>query len=45
MDFAFEYFKDTHYPMLETDYPYTSGTGEETNKCLYSDSKAIKVVV
>ena len=37
---AFRYFYDYH-PMLESDYPYTSGNGEEIKKCLYSDSKAI----
>ena len=42
MPFAFHYFIDNQiHPMLETEYPYTSGTGEETKKCLYSDSKAI----
>ena len=40
MSHAFEYFKDTH-PMLASDYPYTSGNGEETKECLNSDSKAI----
>ena len=38
---AFDYFQHTQYPMLASDYPYTSGNGEETKECLYSDSKAI----
>ena len=44
MIIAFDYFKDTH-PMLKTDYPYTSGTGYETKKCLYFASKAVNVKI
>ena len=40
MELAFRYFKHSHF-MLETDYTYTSGNGDETKKCLYSASKAV----
>ena len=50
---AFTYFKGgifkgknkIHYPMLASDYPYTSSTGDDSSDCLYSASKAIKVEV
>ena len=35
MELAYYYFLQTHHPMLDTDYPYTSGNKEETKKCLY----------
>ena len=44
---AFKYFvdNDTH-PMLEGDYPYTSGAaGDDSTDCLYSASKATDVTV
>ena len=42
MELAFDYFKTTQaHPMLETDYAYTSGNGDETKKCLYEASKAV----
>ena len=31
--------------MLESDYPFTSGTGDDSTDCLYSASKAINVEV
>ena len=47
MERSFVYFTNYYgrisYPMLEADYPYTSGNGDETKKCLYSDSKAISI--
>ena len=46
MRLAFNYFIDNQiHPMLETDYPFTSGAGDETKNCLYSASKAIDVNV
>jgi len=40
MNTALEHFKD-NYAMLESEYPFTSGdTGENTFKCLYSESKS-----
>ena len=47
MSTAFQYFEDS-FPMLEGDYPYTSGTkrDDSTNwPCHYSASKAINVKV
>ena len=41
MNRAFDYFKD-HHPMLETDYPFTSGEhGRHSLWCHYKASKAI----
>ena len=44
---AFKYFNkwvDNKYPMLESDYPYTSGSnGDDSTDCLYSATKTIKV--
>ena len=31
--------------MLESDYPYTSGSGDDSTDCLYSASKATNVEV
>ena len=50
MDYAFAYFKgylehESQYPMLASDYPYTSGTSDDSTDCLYSASKAIEVQV
>ena len=35
MDDAMDYFKD-HYVMLESDYQYTSGGGDDSTHCKYS---------
>ena len=49
MSYAFRYYYDYlgnyKYPMLETEYPYNSSTGDETGKCFYSASKGIKIRV
>ena len=42
---AIDYFKD-HYPMLESEYPYTSGPKDAPiTNCQYSASNAINVKV
>ena len=38
------YHRDIIYPMLGSDYPYTSGaTGDDSTDCLYSASKSINI--
>ena len=42
---AYDYFK-SHFAMLESAYPYTSGaTGDDSTKCLYKHSKATNAKV
>ena len=47
MPAAFKYFIDNKkYPMLESDYPFTSGaTGDDSSDCQYSASKTTNVTV
>ena len=42
--YAFSYFKD-YSPTLESVYPFTSGTGDDSTGCLYSTSKATNIKV
>ena len=44
---ALTYFSDERggNPMLEIDYPYSSGNGDDTTGCQYSESKATKAYV
>ena len=44
---SYFYFTDKKvHPMLENDYPYTSGAkGDDTTNCLYSAIKATNVTV
>ena len=35
---AFSYFKE-NFPMLESDYPYTSADGDDSGGCQYSQPK------
>ena len=39
------YFNSYRYPMLESDYPYTSSTGVDSTDCLYSSHKGASVKV
>ena len=51
MNRAFDYFSglclncEPFNPMLASDYPYTSGGGDDSADCLYSASKATSVEV
>ena len=51
---AFRYFNSNNfkwekysifYPMLESNYPFTSSAGDDSTDCHYSASKAINVEV
>ena len=42
---AFRYFKSGAFPMLESVYPYASGSGDSSTDCLYSASQATKIKV
>ena len=43
-EIAFEYFKDNS-PTLESVYPYTSGSGDDSTDCIYSASEATNIKV